>query len=243
MRRPARAAWAPERLDETGHPPAQHAASLAHVAQANRWLGGTRSLWRALEPLLPAGRPASILDVGTGSGDVVRTIVRRAARTHRSVRCIATERNTDALPIMRRTLRRVPEVRLAAADALRLPFADDAFDVALLTLTLHHLPDAHECSALRELGRVARAVIVAETERCWASYLGARLLAVTLWRRNPLTRHDGPASVLRGYTPDELLERAGAAGLGGARVERRFFYRLVLVAEGGAARAAAARTV
>ena len=64
------------------------------------------------------------------------------------------------------------------------------------------------------------------------NYIGARLLSWTWWRANPLTRHDGPLSVLRAFTAPELLAIARSAGLHGVRVERRWFFRLLLTAQG-----------
>jgi hypothetical protein len=102
----------------------------------------------------------------------------------------------------------------------------------LLSLTLHHFEHADQIRALREAARVARrSVIVNELERCRPNYWGARLLAATRWRRNRLTRHDGPLSVLRAFTPAELAGLAAEAGLGECTVDRRYFFRLVLRAD------------
>jgi hypothetical protein len=95
-----------------------------------------------------------------------------------------------------------------------LPFDRHACDVVLLSMTLHHFDEAEQVVVLREAARVARrAVIVNELERCTPNYLGARLLAGTRWRGNRLTRHDGPMSVLRAFTMNELRDLAAAAGL------------------------------
>src|SRR5690606_13028054 len=83
---------------------------------------------------------------------------------------------------------------------------------------------------LRELGRVARAVVINDLERNWQNHVGAQVLARTLWARNPLTRHDGPLSVLRSFTAAELASLAHGAGLQDVRVRRYFFYRLVMTA-------------
>jgi ubiquinone/menaquinone biosynthesis C-methylase UbiE len=222
----------PERLDEPDLDPRELAASLHHVAEVNRWLGGTRALIRELVPLLPA-RPIRILDVGTGSADVPIALLRRARARGHTLRITAVEPHPQTLRIARRATAGWPVV-LVRADARALPFADDAFDVALLSLTLHHLDDRDGVAALRELARVSRDfVIVSELERHRANLLGARLLAATWWRNNPITRHDGPLSVLRAFTPDELRTVARAAGLERVRVARHFFFRLVMVAEPG----------
>ena len=46
-----------------------------------------------------------------------------------------------------------------------------------------------------------------------------------------MTHHDAPISVLRAYTAEELRRLAAEAGLCGARVVRRFPFRIVLVWE------------
>lgn len=220
----------PERLDGPDLDPRELEASLRHVAEVNRWLGGTRALLRELEPLLPAG-PVRILDVGTGSADVPIAVLRWAAKRGRTLHVTAIEPHPQTVAIAHRATTGLP-VELVRADARELPFADGAFDVALLSLTLHHLDDRNGVAALRELARVSsRAVIVSELERNRANLLGARFLAATRWRSNPITRHDGPLSVLRAFTPRELLMMARAAGFERARVARHFFFRLVLVAE------------
>lgn len=219
-----RAPWAPELIDAVGHDPVVLSESLHDVARANDWFGGTRSLRRALLPF--RGEPAlSILDVGTGSGEIVLATMRWLARSGTRVSAIGLDNHPDALDVARS---RAPALPLIRGDVCALPLPDRSVDVVLATLILHHLPDAMQAEALREMARVARrAVIVAELERNRVHWMGARLLAGTIWRRNPLTRHDGPVSVRRGYTPAELETIAADAGLPG-RARRFWFYRLVL---------------
>ncbi len=202
--------------------------SLAHVAQVNRWLGGDRSVLSALQQG-NSQTPLELLDVGTGSAALPRRIVRWARRSNRPIAVRATDIHPQTLELARHACRDYPEIVVEAADALRLPYANRAFTHALLTLTLHHFEDTEQVTVLRELVRVSRlAAVVSDLERGWPNYVGARLLAATWWRRNPITRHDGPLSVLRAFRPEELRTLARAAGLR-AEVRRTFFYRLVLV--------------
>ncbi|MGH7466527.1 MAG: methyltransferase domain-containing protein [Longimicrobiales bacterium] len=203
--------------------------SLAHVAQVNRWLGGDRSVLVTLNATRKDG-PLELLDVGTGSAALPRRIVRWARRRNLPIRVCATDINPQILALAREACRNYPEIDVQEANALRLPYSNGAFTHALLTLTLHHFEVAQQTAVLHELVRVSRcAVIISELERCWPNYLGARLLAATWWRNNPITRHDGPLSVLRAFTPAELRAAAQKAGVPGP-VQRHFFFRLVLVA-------------
>jgi SAM-dependent methyltransferase len=234
MTRLPRLEHADEYLDAPAHDATELEASLDDVASVNRWLGGRRALLKHLEELIPRGKPVTILDGGTGSGDLPRAIVRWARRRGTPLQIVASDLSGQILGIARERVAEYPEITLTRADVRDLPFADRTFDLALLSLTLHHLEDDDQVKALQELGRVARrGVVVGELERGWPGYLGAKLLAATVWRSNRLTRHDGPISVLRAFTPAELCTRAECAGLQHPRVYRHPLFRLVLVAGPG----------
>lgn len=230
MRPLPRAEHAPELLDEAAHDERELATSLGHVAAVNRWLGGVRALLEHLAPLLRADRTTRILDVGTASGDLPRSVARWARAHKRPVQIIATDLHPQMLAMARRLCADFPEIDVQPANALALDFPDDAFDVATLSLTLHHFDGEQQVTILRELGRVARAaVIVNDLRRSRLNYVGAKLLGLTFWRGNRLTRHDGPLSVLRAFTPSELRAICAAAGMTG-KVYSHYFQRVVLVA-------------
>jgi SAM-dependent methyltransferase len=224
-----RAEASPELIDESHHDWHELTQSLGHVAAVNRWLGGARCLLKHVEPLLTPDRPTRILDVGTGSADLPRSMIRSARRLGRVVEITACDVHPQMLAIAEGQSNGFPELSLCPASALALPFESQRFDVATLSLTLHHFDGDQQVQVLRELARVARCVIVSELCRTRLNYLGARVLAATLWRGNRLTRHDGPLSVLRAFTPAELTLLATAAGMHGV-VSQHYFQRVVLVA-------------
>jgi ubiquinone/menaquinone biosynthesis C-methylase UbiE len=219
-------------MDAPGVDPELLESALRHVSHVNRWLGARRALIRHLPWGLPCGR-SRVLDVGTGSADLPRAIARWARRVGRPIEIMAVDRHAATLEVARRHTQAWPEVLPVRADGLELPFRDGSFHLALLSMTLHHMDGPALVGILAELGRVARGgrVLVGELERAVPHYLGARLLAATVWRGNPVTRHDGPLSVLRAFTPAELRDLAERAGLRAPVVRRHPFYRLVLRAE------------
>lgn len=215
----------PEILDGSALDGEELKASLRHVAQVNHWLGGTRALRSHLSPLIRAGERVRLLDVGTGNGETQEEIAAWARRCGCQVRWVGVDLSAQMIALA------TPGVGGAVlrADALRLPFADDEFDAVSCTLTLHHFDDQGAVKLVREMARVSRSlVLVNDLERNTVNRVGARLLALTWWRGNRITRHDGPLSVQRSFTAAELLELGRHAGLHAPVVRRHFPWRLVL---------------
>jgi SAM-dependent methyltransferase len=224
-----------ERMDEPGQDPAELGRSLADLRGVNRWLGGYRVVLHHLGRLVARHprREYRVLDVATGSADIPLKVAAWARSRGIRMQVTATDLHATTLDFARRQTAADPDVRVEAADALNLPYADGAFDIALCSTALHHF-DARDdlLRALSELGRVsAIGGIVNDLRRSRPALVGANLLAATFWRSHPVTRHDGPLSVRRAFTPAELDELARAAGLPGARVHAHVPFRVALVWE------------
>jgi 2-polyprenyl-3-methyl-5-hydroxy-6-metoxy-1,4-benzoquinol methylase len=218
----ARSAGALELLDGTPSF-ADHRRSLLDVARLNALFGGRRVTLVEVKRLLaglPEHRTAIILDVGTGAGDIPVALVRWARRARRSLRVYALDRDEAALRVAREVVARYPEIVLLRGDALALPVAPGAVDIVISALTLHHLEPAAAARCLGAMDEAARAGLVvndlARSRAGWALvWLATRLLA-----RSRLSRHDGPLSVLRAYSTDELRALGSRAGLGRVEVRR-----------------------
>ncbi len=230
-----RAHDAPERMDADDVDAGTLDRALDDVAAVNRWLGGRRALLRHLPwALPPSGATARVVDIGTGSADLPAAVARWARARGRRVEITAVDRHPATIESAQLRTRVWPEIRTVRGDGLRLPFADGAFHLVLLSMTLHHMDGDSLPGLLREAGRVARGgrILVGELRRSVPAYLGAKLLAATVWRTNRITRHDGPLSVRRAFTPSELVTLADRAGLRDPRVFSHPLFRLVLRARG-----------
>ena len=193
------------------------AKNFRDIEVANRWLGG----FAVVRSSFPMGAH-SVLDVGSGSGDIPRALARRGLRV------TALDSNNDVLNLARRRSRGCRDLDFICADGTALPFPDCSFDVVTCNLTLHHFDPKPAVALLRELRRVARLrTVVTDLRRSRATWVGAWLFS-RLISRNRLTRHDAPLSALRAYTPREALELAELAGWQRARVRAAPFFRMAL---------------
>jgi 2-polyprenyl-3-methyl-5-hydroxy-6-metoxy-1,4-benzoquinol methylase len=221
-----------ELMDELDADPELLEQSLHHLRGVNRFLGGRRGAVSLLQRMLRRHSPGHyrLLDVGTGSGDIPLALGRAARRRGYSMDLYGLDLHPRTAGVAHR--RGGGALSVVVADALRLPVGDRGVDLALCATALHHFDDDQAVHVLRELDRVSRlGFVVTDLRRSRPALLGARLLAATVWRRNPVTRHDGPLSVRRAFTAAELSELARAAGLEGWRVRRDPVFRLSLTAE------------
>jgi len=192
-------------------------ANLRDLARLNRLTGGTSLSQRAISALERGGTPiTTILDVGTGAADVPMTLLAAATREQRPLTVTASDSRAEILEaakLARPAIATAHGLELALADGRGLPWPDAAFDVAHASLVLHHLEPDEVVTFLRELRRVARVgIVVNDLVRGRWRWIGAELL-VHLVATSRYTRHDGPLSVRRSYTQQELLDLVRAAGL------------------------------
>lgn len=189
-----------ELLDDPASDAALVSRSLRDVAQANRWFGGTAAVLSAIDPLLRSTSSSlTLLDVGTGAGDIPERARALASRRGVQLRTIGLERTTS---LAAEAALRVGTV--CVADGLRLPFRDKSVDIVTCSQVLHHFPDHEAITLLQEMHRVARRIaVVADLRRSWIAAAGIWLSSFAL-RFHPVSRHDGVLSVLRGYRRHEL---------------------------------------
>jgi demethylmenaquinone methyltransferase/2-methoxy-6-polyprenyl-1,4-benzoquinol methylase len=141
------------REDLAHQSPAAISAMFGRVASRydlmNHVMGGGLDLYwrRRLVQAVSAQRPARILDLATGSGDVLLALQRHRAYTEDVV-------GADfCLPMLQRAKAK-GATRLLAGDGLRLPFPDAAFDAVTIAWGLRNFAD--RLAGLREMRRVLR---------------------------------------------------------------------------------------
>ena len=216
-----------ELLDDPGANPAAVRAELRDIAWANRWLGGTRAVVTALEPLFAreartgSSRRWTLLDVGTGAGDIPAALRAVARRHHIDLVPIGLER----IPAAAR-LARERGVHTMVADGDALPFRDRTVDVVIASQVLHHLPRRTAVRWIAAFDRLARrAVVIADLYRSRFAMAGV-WLGATVLGKSRTSRHDAVVSLRRGYTLRDLERLLDAAGVRAA-VRRRRWSRLV----------------
>ena len=221
-----------EHIDTGNYTADEYEDCIGELQLVNRWIGDAHSLKATVlrEVEVQRLKSFSMLDIGAGSGELLRVAARWARQTNRKLRAVGLDMNERMTESIVEESERFDEISSVRGDALKLPFADAEFDYVICSLFTHHLLDEQVVQVLGEMSRVAkRRIFVIDLHRHPVAYL----LYTTVGKiilHNRLVRHDGALSILRGFKSDELLELAQRAGLRDIWIERHFPYRLVLSA-------------
>lgn len=221
-----------EHLDKGDYTAEEYEGCIVELQLVNQWLGDARALRRTLLREIEDSQlqSFSVLDVGAGSGELLRVIAEWAQEHGRSARLCGVELNARSAFAIVAESKSLPDISAVRGNAFQLPFADAEFDYAICSLFTHHFTDDQVVQVLRELERVARRrIFVIDLHRHPIAYFFYTTVG-RLFLHNRLLREDGALSILRSFKPDELVKLARNAGLKNVTVDRYFPYRLVLTA-------------
>jgi ubiquinone/menaquinone biosynthesis C-methylase UbiE len=139
-----------------------------------------------------------VLDIGCGTGNL--TVL--AAQQQLAATVVGLDPDPEVLKRADRKAGRTGlDIRFDQGHAQALPYEDASFDTVLCALALHHVPEEHRMTALREIGRVLTAggtLHVLEMANGHAGGLVGRLL-----RQSPHGQAWGQVDVT------DLMQQAG----------------------------------
>jgi 2-polyprenyl-3-methyl-5-hydroxy-6-metoxy-1,4-benzoquinol methylase len=183
---------------------------LRDIARLNALFGGTRAVVRELEPFLERGKRETgngkrqtwtLLDVGTGSGDIALAARATARRHGIELKAIGLDLNPTAA-----TIASAAGVPTFVADGNALPVAARSVDVIVASQVLHHLPRPVAVRWIATFDRVARrAVVLADLRRSRVAMAGVWAASLCL-AMSGVSRHDAVLSLKRGYTREEFCD-------------------------------------
>lgn len=195
----------------------------------DRWLGGARATLQRFEELSRNWQPGDrieVLDVACGGGDLARSLVAWGRLRGYELRVTALDLSRSALDCARRRGAPDDRLRFLRADVHATPFRDHAVDYVTSALFFHHLTDDEVVDTLRVFARVARrGVVVNDLIRRWRHLAWCWLFTRPF---NAALRNDGPLSVRRAFTVDELAALVDRADLPWLTLRTHFGHRLTV---------------
>lgn len=218
-----------EMMDLPDQPRGLLEEDLRNLRIINRRLGNYRNVVRGLNRLVESQNidRFSLLDVGTGSGDIPTVIARWARRNGVAARISGLEAEPFTAAQAALQTRNFPEVTVVRGDGMAPPFRAASFDFVLASQLLHHFSEERIIGLLRIWSPLARrAIIVSDLVRHPLAYYGIRLLT-KCFTRNAMTRTDAPLSVARAFTLAEWRALLREADVGPFQIFSVFPFRVM----------------
>jgi 2-polyprenyl-3-methyl-5-hydroxy-6-metoxy-1,4-benzoquinol methylase len=212
-----------EQMDDPGLAPETYDKVLKDLARVNAVTLAARPTIRFLRRGT-RGMPAfRLLDVGFGHGDMLRRIARWARRRDIAVDLIGVDLNPRSAAVARAATPVHSPIEYRTGDYRKVA---GPIDFVVSSLVAHHMSDDELDAFIRFMEEhAAVGWMINDLHRLGLAYHGFPLLARLLGAHR-IVREDGQVSIGRSFRPPEwriILERAGVTG---ARIVRRFPFRL-----------------
>lgn len=182
--------------------------ALDKIAKINQLLGGNQLTLRGIQELMTTittPKELTIIDVGCGNGDMLRTIADFGLKNDLEFKLIGIDANAFTINHARKLSKYYPNITYLCKDVFDEPFSKLKYDIVLCTLTLHHFKE-DEIMKLMTLfyANSTIGIVINDLHRSAVAY---RLFQALCWvfRLNEMSREDGLTSILRGFKKEELI--------------------------------------
>ena len=221
-----------ELMDDPSCDPDRLRATLRRFGTVNRLVSGWGTVYRhTLAPRLAAlGRPARVLDVGCGGGDVVLRLAAEARRDGLEVEWTGIDPDPRSYEV---AVERGPVdgVTFRCADAATLVGEGLTFDAVLSNHVLHHLGAELPEFAAQSLALSHGLVLHSDIARSRLAY-ALYAIGITPLAPGTFLRTDGLRSIRRSYTAAELAAVLDDAMPGTWTVQIPVPFRVLAVGRG-----------
>ena len=190
--------------------------ALDKIASINKLLGGNNLTIEGVRELLSnvsANNGITVLDVGCGNGDMLRTLADYGIKHNLKFKLIGIDANQFTIDYAKQLSRSYPNISYRCEDVFDDSFAELKYDIVLCTLTLHHFKDDEIVKLLSVFNANAKiGIVINDLQRSIVSYRLFQALCF-VFRLNDMSREDGLVSILRGFKKEELIAFSKKANL------------------------------
>lgn len=220
----------PEKMDDASVPDGEVRKALRELEIINRWLGGYKVVLRALTNIhWPKEREVSIMDMGSGGGDMLRAVAKWAAGKQRRVRLIGVDMNPAMTRYAGNKSGNVPNLIFRTANVFDPSLDGDAPHIVMCSLFAHHFDHEALVALLKRMWSLAgTTVIINDLHRHPIAYYSIKALTKA-FSRTDLVRYDAPLSVARSLKRREWITALFQAGITSFSIRWRWAWRWEII--------------
>lgn len=202
--------------------------ALDKIAKINQLLGGNQLTLRGVQNLvatIPKHEEISIIDVGCGNGDMLRTLADYGIKNQLNFKLTGIDANAFTINHARELSITYPNIKYRCEDVFGQDFAALKYDIVLCTLTLHHFKDDEIMVLMSVFNANSRVgIVINDLQRSAVAYRLFQALCF-IFRLNAMSRDDGLVSILRGFKKNELVYFSKKLNLKNYKIQWKWAFR------------------
>jgi len=202
--------------------------ALDKIAKINQLLGGNQLTLRGVEKLIRSiskTTTISIVDVGCGNGDMLRSLADYGLKNNLDFQLIGIDANNFTVNHAKQLSRNYPNISYQCEDIFDENFAKLKYDIVLCTLTLHHFKDNEIIQLLNVFNANSNiGIVINDLQRSAIAYSLFQALCF-VFRLNDMSREDGLISILRGFKKVELIDFSEKLKFSNYKIQWKWAFR------------------
>ena len=199
----------PEIMDDFNMEGEELRDALDKISRINHLLGGNKLTLDGVKDLLKhqdKSNEITIVDVGCGNGDMLRSLANYATKENIKLRLIGIDANNYTIKYANQLSSNYVNIEYRCQDIFDKLFLELKYDIVLCTLTLHHFSNEEIIKLLTVFKNNSKTgIVINDLQRSSIAYRLFQLVCF-VFRLNKMTREDGLTSILRGFKKKELVE-------------------------------------
>jgi len=202
--------------------------ALDKLAKINQLLGGNQLTLQGVQELIvniPKTNEVTIVDVGCGNGDMLRTLADYGIKNNFNFKLIGIDANNFTINHARKLSEKYSNISYRSEDVFDKAFLELKYDVMLCTLTLHHFKDDEILKLMTVFNANSRVgIVINDLHRSALAYRLFQILCF-VFRLNSMSREDGLVSILRGFKKEELIRFSEKLNLTRYKIQWKWAFR------------------
>jgi len=202
--------------------------ALDKIAKINQLLGGNKLTLLGVKELIvnnPKTTEITIVDVGCGNGDMLRTLADYGLQHNLKFNLIGVDANNFTVNHAINLSKEYINISYRCEDIFDKPFKELKYDIVLCTLTLHHFKEDEIIKIMATFYENASlGVVINDLHRSAVAYRLFDSLCF-VFQLNDMSREDGLVSILRGFKKQDLLRFSKKLNFKKYKIQWRWAFR------------------
>ncbi|MDQ3192417.1 MAG: methyltransferase domain-containing protein [Bacteroidota bacterium] len=203
--------------------------ALIELEFINKYLGGNKLLVNAL-PKAGFTSGSTIMDLGCGSGDMLRIISMYAAKRRlSSLKLYGVDINPSMTSFAESRSLLFPDIKYVTCNIWDDKLLEYSPDIVINSLFCHHFDTEELTELIKRMYKLAnKSIIINDLHRHWFAYYAIKYLT-SLFSKSYLVKYDGPLSVARALTKTEWIKVLEKAGVTNYQISWKWAWRWQII--------------